>query len=447
MTDLTTRFRSYDTIRPPEYWADVLARASAEPASSAEPPRRWLLPVALALLLVGLIGGAVLLSADLLPTPGPSESPVPTESDNPAPSDEAGEQLGVVAYGRAGRIWVVNTDGTDPRQLVPFELDPEKPRMLDTPDIQYPLAWSPDGTRLYYRFERTESRGPDDGIGEQHGGVAVTDAAGSAPVDLLDVVGSTAGSSNGWCPAPVEFDNCQANLDEMVISPDGTRLAYPIQEGRELNTSTIVVVDVASGQSVRLDSTRTENPGSLSEGEGGARLPCTSAHGGYNRAPQWSPDGSQLLFYRFECRNALFTIDPDGTDLREVFAMEGEFFPQIISARWSPDGSSILLYTSDSTLDIATVRPDGSGLQALTDDGISIWPFWTRDGRIVFERHENVGERDMWVMNGDGGNAMQLAGTVLDLTEVGCIVCRYPVAPSFFQSEGDSREWLWQPAR
>jgi hypothetical protein len=64
----------------------------------------------------------------------------------------------------------------------------------------------------------------------------------------------------------------------------------------------------------------------------------------------------------------------------------------------------------------------------------------------VFER-DTGGERDRWVMDADGGNATRIAGMVPDLTEVGCIVCRYPVAPSFFQSEGDSREWLWQPAR
>ena len=36
-------------------------------------------------------------------------------------------------------IWVVNADGTDAHELLP-----------NAPEIQYPLAWSGDGSRLLY---------------------------------------------------------------------------------------------------------------------------------------------------------------------------------------------------------------------------------------------------------------------------------------------------------
>ena len=220
---------------------------------------RWL---ATGLALGVVFGGCM---TELEPTrqpPSPLAAPS-APSAQALPSASTATNAGVVAYGKSGRIWVTDTDGADDRQLVAFELDPEKPRQLNSTDIQYPMAWSPDGSRLYFRFDRVENAGPDAGIGALHNGLAMTDAAGSTPVELLDIATLHRRQVNPWCPAPVEFNNCQANLEGAAISGDGARLAYTIQEGRELNTSSIVVLDIASGAMARLASTRTRNPGSL----------------------------------------------------------------------------------------------------------------------------------------------------------------------------------------
>ena len=359
------------------------------------------------------------------------------------PSASTAAQAGVVAYATSGRIWVTNADGTDHRQLVAVELDPEKPRHLDSTDVQYPMAWSPDGSRLYYRFERVEVAGPDDGIGTPHSGLAMTDAAGSRPVELLDVATPRLRQVNPWCPAPVEFDNCQANLDGAAISADGTGLVYTIQEGRELNTSSIVVLDVASGLMTRLASTRTRNPGSLPNE--GPNEPCTPAHGGYNEGLQWSPDGTRLVFTRFDCRNGLFTINADDSDPREL----GPAVPAL-APRWSPDGSTIVFHiaTSDgTTVDVYTIRSDGTDFRALTSDGVSVWPHWTHDRRIVFVRwtQPDDGIGDLWIMDADGGNAAPVDATIPALTAAGCTVCPYPNDEGQFWGEGGLNTRLWQP--
>jgi Tol biopolymer transport system component len=481
MDDLRRRFASLDEVAVPDLEAEIGRRAVASarrPATSAVPgstvrsgtaarvawgPRFGGVPVLIvvALLVVALIA-TLALGADLsrrLTVSLPSSPPPAQPSDNASPFQSTASRLGVVAYKRDGRVWVANVDGTGARQLVPQDLDPVKPRLPDGPDRQFPIAWSPDGSRLYYWFARTASRGPNDGIGEPHSGVAVTDVAGSPPIELLELAGKA--PDGGFCPPPIEADNCQANIDDLALSRDGTRFAYDIQEGRNLHISTVVVLDIASGQRRRLEATRTENP--AIEG----RPSCSEAFKGYNRQVRWSPDGSRLLFTRDYCGGGLFTISADGTDLREISRPEA--FTQVSRPAWSPDGSTILFHAGKDradpgrTLDIYTVRPDGTGLHALTGDGNSVWPFWTTDSRVVFIRWapEGRGQGHLWVMDADGDNQLLLDATLPALTAAGCAVCPFPIGDvgepgepnqligGFEDPSGSGGGrldlWLWQP--
>jgi len=400
-----------------------------------------------------------------LPTVGPAFSPSPsptaTESptETPIPSDAVGSG-GVVAYTVCSpdpdrpwncaayqRLWLANVDGTGAHELLPDELGHQRP-----------LAWSADGSQLYYYFE-WGGLGPADG---GHG-LALTDAAGSTPRVLFDA-GSPSTATLAWCPEPVEDDNCGRSEGLGALSPDSTRLAYAVVEGADLNISTIVVLDIATGDVTWLESTRSQNPG-LRPNEGPLK-PCTSDHGGYNGSPQWSPDGTALVFTRLGCRNAIFTVNANDTDLRELALLDGEWDGSVLP-RWSPDGSSIVFAAKTyppgfpdvpdaPTVDVYTVRPDGTGTQALTRDGLSILPFWTRDGRIVFIRLTAIdgGRGDLWIMDADGAHATQLQATVPALTAAGCLVCPYPIGPDpdpgnpnqFFPPwEPGFNQRLWQP--
>jgi Tol biopolymer transport system component len=347
------------------------------------------------------------------------------------------------------RVWVVNEDGASAHELLP-----------DVPGSQWPLGWSADGSRLSYYFA-WGGLSPNDGTS----GIAVTDAAGSAP-RVLFVAGNPTNGSPGLCPE--RSVNCGRSEDMSVISPDGTRLAYVVAEGVDSEISSIVVLDVDSGQVMRLRSTRTRNP-PIGPNEG-PNEPCTSDHGGYNGAPQWSPDGTALVFTRLGCHSAVFTVNADDTGLRELAQLGGEWDGGVRPS-WSPDGSSIVFGAKTFSLDRAgfpdleattddvyLVRPDGSGLQALTSDGVSALPSWTRNGRIVFVRlaAADRARGDLWIMDAEGGHATQLPATVPALTAAGCVVCplpmeaasdpRHPSRPLRPWEPGATQR-LWQPVQ
>ena len=76
--------------------------------------------------------------------------------------------------------------------------------------------------------------------------------------------------------------------------------------------------------------------------------------------------------------------------------------------------------------DIYTMRPDGTDIQRLTNDRLSAWPEWTRDGRLAFRHMVNFGidePYENWIMDADGSNAARLGPTIAELTAAGCITC------------------------
>jgi Tol biopolymer transport system component len=156
------------------------------------------------------------------------------------------------------------------------------------------------------------------------------------------------------------------------------------------------------------------------------------------------------------CKDALMSINADGSDLRELVPPNAGL--HMSSPSWSPDGSSILFDAATYVVrnatvasmyyDIYAVRPDGTGLRGITGDHISTWPFWTRDARIVFIRGMiDAGSGELSIMDADGANAAPLQITIPALTKAGCIVCPYA---------GDTNQYwvgthldvaLWQSVR
>jgi Tol biopolymer transport system component len=279
--------------------------------------------------------------------------------------------VGLVAYELEGRIWVVNADGTDAHELLPNESG-----------SQSPIAWSGDGTRLLY------NRGTPSGL-------ALTDAAGSEP-DRFEL----------QCPVSPDDDDllyvCQADKASVAFSPDGTRLAYTIWEGSHDQAKkdvliSIAVLDLSTGLVTKLESTQTTRPAGA----------CDTSDRGH-RPPSWSPDGTRLAFKRdfigasanADCREAILTINVDGSELRQVVPPGRPGSDQLPG--WSPDGS----------------------LSLITKGGTP-----TRDGRIVSLRFPGTGDGGgaLWITDADGGHARRLEATIPALTAAGCVVCPYPV--------------------
>ena len=353
---------------------------------------------------VVVVGGLL----NLLPTPPPVTHPSPPPSDRP-------DATALVAYAKfvsqedvegdcapvggttwfapeglptgCSRLWVVYADGTDAHELLP-----------DQPGYQVPIAWSPDGLQLLFEDER---------------GLWLTDASGtnfrSLPLETL-------------CPALCGFRG-------YTFSPDGTELAF-VMSVDDTQTSVVVTMDLVTGRISELAS--TEAPDAFDP-------------------PQWSPDGTRLVFARQgrEGEANLFMVDVDGTDFHQLLPMG----LNAIEPRWSPDGS-LIAFLSDvpGSPNIRVVRPDGSGLQSVTTDGLSMRPNWTADGRLVYaiaigDYPNNVTGYDLWIMDADGSNKARLpADDLSQLTAANCLVCPYlHDLESEFPVNDFLHNALWQP--
>ena len=137
----------------------------------------------------------------------------------------------------------------------------------------------------------------------------------------------------------------------------------------------------------------------LMSADGSTRRTLVSLPGSESM-PEWSPDGTRLLFMRFG-DDRIWMVDENGGNLHAIPSTSSALWP-----RWSPDGQFII-YTRvpDTTpTEIVIIRADGTGERVLTADAFGS-PSWSRDGRIAFRRATTGG---IWTMRADGSELTRL---------------------------------------
>lgn len=301
------------------------------------------------------------------------------------------------------RIWIANADGSGARQL-----------LTDAPGGQYAIAWTPDGFRILYEDSSCRLR-----FADAEGSVLET-----LPLETL-------------YPAHISADPCDsADLSNRIdigngtaFSPDSARLAVVMSDPGDngATITTIAIYDLETREVTRIEATRVTDTGT-----------CSTTNGGVNSSPIWSPDGTQLLFDRQgfgfnqagECLAAVFVVNADGTGLRAFVPPGARRNPG--HARWSPDGSLIAYHYGEvaGPVDIFVMNPDGTGVRQLTTDGLSIFPEWTADGRVAFQRFPDTSYGDaseVWIMDTDGGGLIHLGQgeSLADIIGPNCADCPY----------------------
>ena len=307
-----------------------------------------------------------------LPTPVVTRVPTAIPPIIPLPPGQTASYT--IAFRTGNFIRIIRNDGTGERMLI--DVHAQVPLFLASQEIGV-NTWaspSPDGTQLAVVLSNVENR--------------TSLSKGEAPetsIYLLDLLMRT-------------LQLLVRGGVEPVWSPDGARIAYRSTETRGLWT-----VNVATGEQYEIYPVDRENE-----------------HMAINFA--WAPDTKRLVLVDsvFRQSAAIMIVAANGGEAVPVLASPQSaelYFPQ-----WSPDGSKILYFSlsgdrsgPDYPYNLWVMAPDGSSQTQLTRD-ISLasgTPRWSPNGNwIVFTGIPYYKElrplTDLWLVDKAGTTLKRL---------------------------------------
>ena len=135
-------------------------------------------------------------------------------------------------------------------------------------------------------------------------------------------------------------------------------------------------------------------------------------------APQFSPDGSNLLFTSDRSGSReLWITNTNCTELRQLTNLATG---SVNNPRWSPSGMQVAFdHQNGETSDIYVIGIDGANLQKVSPRvGNSSMPFWSHNGEWIYFTSNQAGPNllsQIWKINPSSGTAMQV--TRLDQAE------------------------------
>jgi Tol biopolymer transport system component/tRNA A-37 threonylcarbamoyl transferase component Bud32 len=99
--------------------------------------------------------------------------------------------------------------------------------------------------------------------------------------------------------------------------------------------------------------------------------------------PQYSPDGTRVLFYSYRSGSAqIWVANRDGTQLQQLTSFTGTV---TASPRWSPDGKQVVFDSNTGgEFQVYVMSSDGGRARLLTGDKPAWAANWSRDGRSIY---------------------------------------------------------------
>lgn len=265
--------------------------------------------------------------------------------------------VNVATGGKDATIMVATVDGTNTRALT-----------NPLANIQA-TAWSNDGSRVLVSADRAGQPALSlfrvDGSTapielDIHGMSAIY--LGFRPGDAEITFRGTLGTTEGLFAVGADGRGLRTILadgasDFGILSPDGTKIAYQISNGTTL--ASIHVLDVATGRELA------------------AAFDPPPGVGVIDDAPTWSPDGSQLLFRRYQGSSAyrLAVVPAAGGHVVEIGPTRTVTATD--SQQFSPDGTLVLaFYGSGGSAWI--LDPTGVAADRQLPAGMVDRPAWQR---------------------------------------------------------------------
>ena len=272
--------------------------------------------------------------------PQPQDRPAPSTAAAaaPGPSGQArSSRSGRIAFDNFDDVWTIDADGTD------------LTRLTRSPGPDFDPSWSPDGTKIAFRSERS---------GEPELWVMNADGTGQRRL--------TEGLSPAWSPdgSLIAFSG-RAGLS--VIRPDGTRRrVLPHTDGGEYPSWS------PDGSRIAFNSNLTgDHVMYIAQADGSKVVDLSRAGEGWQ--VDWSPDGRSILFtsHRDHPDNYtdVYVMRPDGSAVHRLTHDVGQ------TSAWSPDGKHVVF----SAPGLFVMDPDGSDASALPTPGLGeiTLPDWT----------------------------------------------------------------------
>jgi Tol biopolymer transport system component len=146
---------------------------------------------------------------------------------------------------------------------------------------------------------------------------------------------------------------------------------------------------------------------------GGERpINLTDDFGGDDTQPAFSPDGQRIAFRSGRDGGGIFVMGATGENVRRLSAHG-------YNPAWAPDGSEVVFSDADIVDPFARgsvpaqlwVVDVSSGEQRLASDGDAVQPSWSPNGsRIAYWGIHEGGQRDIWTIPAEGGEAVQVTG-------------------------------------
>jgi Tol biopolymer transport system component len=241
-------------------------------------------------------------------------------------------------------------------------------------------GWSPDGSKLAVPYGTADGRiGP---------AIINADGTGYTPFPISDPLGTlNVGCGTGsWSP------------DGLLLACQGWDNTNPARNG-------IYTISSADGS----DLTR-----------------LTNANGGTDEPGSYSPDGTRLVFGRFDSNNngvGLFVVNTDGTHLRRI-TPPGTIIQSGNDGDWSPQGNEIIFsrhVNKNVPGSIWVINADGSGLRPIHISGLDCGasfshpnafgchePRWSPDGKkIIFAANSPTTGVNIYTANANGTGLAQ----------------------------------------
>jgi Tol biopolymer transport system component len=140
--------------------------------------------------------------------------------------------------------------------------------------------------------------------------------------------------------------------------------------------------------------------------------------GGFSHYISWSPDGRRIAFAtppESGVFNEIYVMNADGTGLRRLTFHEGTDE----TPSWSPDGARIVWQRQCR---VYVMNADGSGQTNLTDGNCThgsgdFDPTWSPDGTRIAFVSDRAGDYDIFAMNADGSEPVNLTDHPADDTD------------------------------